>query len=147
MKLNQKFGLGIFLCLSIFMIITAIIRISAISTLAHAFGVTIEALDPTWRGFWQQVEACIAVLMVSFTAFRSIFIAESSRNRNKGAKAWYASRQRILNLQRKIASEEQGNNGLPSIPSPTLTGLRTFIHRGAKMTTLKSDVDGESLEG
>ncbi|KAI9792801.1 MAG: hypothetical protein M1816_001533 [Peltula sp. TS41687] len=148
MKLKQKLGLGLFLCLSIFMVITAIVRISALRHTTHALGAAIDAIDVTWKLFWQQVEACIAVLMVSFTAFRSIFMAESSKNRDKEAKPWYSTRQRILRLRRKAASDEQSENSLPAIPGATLTGMRTFIRGGQDTSTTRSEtVYAESSDG
>lgn len=54
------------------MIIVAIIKASGIRTSADSFNLV-------WELFWQQVEACAAVLMVSFTAFRSIFISNKQK--------------------------------------------------------------------
>ena len=71
---KQKFGLAAFLCLSIFMIVVAAIRVSGF----HYEG----TWDNTWIFFWQQIEASVAVAMISVTAFRSAFVADGSRKRS-----------------------------------------------------------------
>lgn len=71
-KPRQKLGIGAFLCLSIVMVIVAIIKASGIRT-------SVDSFDLVWEVFWQQIEACTAVLMVSFTAFRSVFISNKSK--------------------------------------------------------------------
>lgn len=54
------------------MVIIAIIKASGIRTSVGSFNLV-------WELFWQQVEACAAVLMVSFTAFRSIFLSNKQK--------------------------------------------------------------------
>lgn len=58
------------------MIIVAIINASAIRT-------SVDSFNLVWKIFWQHVEACAAVLMVSFTAFRSLFLSKRL-NKEKG---------------------------------------------------------------
>ncbi|KAL8627148.1 hypothetical protein Q9189_007157 [Teloschistes chrysophthalmus] len=71
-KLRQKLGIGALLCLSAVMSIIAIVKASGIRTPSDSF-------DILWELFWQQIEACVAVLMVSITAFRSIFISNKPK--------------------------------------------------------------------
>ena len=66
-KPSQKLGLGVFLCLSIGMILMAITRLSGVHSYRGSF-------DEIWILLWQQIEACIAVTMLSLTAFRSVFV-------------------------------------------------------------------------
>ncbi|KAI9833207.1 MAG: hypothetical protein M1826_000120 [Phylliscum demangeonii] len=152
-KTRQKFGLGVFLCLSVFMMMTAVVRISA--------------LQNTSSFFWQQMEACLAVLMVSLTALRSIFVSDNYRGgghararpiRHRMSPA-DLSRQRFWPSRKKLASSDGADGdagGLPSIPSATITGLRTFIRgdcadRGGTTpgitmtTTLQSEVYEEKI--
>ena len=124
-KPRQKIVLGIFLSLNLFMAITASIRVSGLSFR--------DTFDEIWLYLWQQLEACIAVAMISLTAFRSVFVAsESSRARREEAKRpWYSSTVAAIRrnkMQRR--SDEVATQGLPSIPSATLTGMRTFIQGG-----------------
>lgn len=40
--------------------------------------------DTTWLFFWQSMEACVAIVMVSVTAFRSLYGQEQSRKAKGG---------------------------------------------------------------
>ena len=74
--LRRKFALATILCLSVFMIIIAIVRVAA-SVLPG--GVT----DTAWLFFWQTMEAAVAVITVSLTAFRSLF-GQNAAGSSKG---------------------------------------------------------------
>ena len=77
-KTRQKLGIGAFLCLSVVNIILAIIAVSANRT-------SVDSFNLVWTIFWKYVEACAAVLMVSFTAFRSIFLSNNQKvDKNQG---------------------------------------------------------------
>lgn len=113
---SQKLGLGAFLCLSIGMIVMAITRLSGL----HYRG----SFDNIWIFLWQQIEACIAVTMLSLTAFRSIFV-EAKPGSDK-ASPWVPSTTRLLARRKKPNSSDQCLDNL-TIPSATLTGLsQTF---------------------
>ena len=71
-KLRQKLGIGAFLCLSVVMIIMSLIYTSRIRT-------SVDSLNLVWILFWQEAGACAAVIMVSMTAFRSIFISNKRK--------------------------------------------------------------------
>lgn len=82
MPLKKKVMLGSILSLSVFMVIIAIIR-TTMAPLPNG------VLDTSWIVFWQGMEAVVAVLMVSLTAFRGLFgdtVAKRSA-RKKGASA------------------------------------------------------------
>ena len=70
LKLQRKLALGVVLCLSIFMIVIASIRLG-LCYIPTTDGSTIP--DTTWLFFWQALEACTAIIMVSLTAFRSLY--------------------------------------------------------------------------
>lgn len=129
-KPRQKFVLGVLLSLNLFMAITASIRVSGLGFR--------RTFDVVWLFLWQQVEACIAVTMISLTAFRSAFAAsESMRARKERAKKpWYLSTiAAIRRSKTQRGSDEETIQGLPSIPSATLTGVRTFIQGGCHVQT------------
>ena len=129
-KPRQKIVLGVFLSLNLFMAIIASIRVSGLNFRGR--------FDEVWVYFWQQIEACIAVTMISLTAFRSVFVAsESSRARRERAmKPWYSSTfATIRRINKPRGSDEESTQGLPSIPSATLTGMRTFIQGGRHVQT------------
>lgn len=122
--------MGIFLSLNLFMAFAAAVRASGIRY--H------NTSDIVWLFLWHHIEACVAVIMISLTAFRSFYV--SSRNararRESANEAWYSStvaamrRKRILNQ-----GDEECVPVLPTIPSATLTGMRTFIQGGRRTGT------------
>lgn len=127
MKPFQKLGLCVFLCLSVSMILVAITRWAG-SEFHGKF-------DPTWLIFWEYCEACIALIMASMTALRTIFVQGDSKAPNKKIKT-------LLPLIRegvprkpggckKSQWEEMEGEQLPEIPSTTFTGIRTVIHQNS----------------
>ncbi|KAI9724630.1 MAG: hypothetical protein M1828_003654 [Chrysothrix sp. TS-e1954] len=125
MKPRQKLGLAAFLCLSVFMVVVAAIRVSGF----HYKG----TWDNTWIFFWQQIEACTAVSMISVTAFRSAFVADGSKpGRKKYSSPKHASPrepsmvQKVLGKHEKTPSD-QGDLANLTIPRATMTGARTAI--------------------
>ncbi len=70
MHRRQKIGIGAFLCLSVCTIFIACIRISGFRPQGE--------LGISWQYFWWQVEASIAVIAVSASAFRSFFTDRSA---------------------------------------------------------------------
>ncbi|KAL6712855.1 hypothetical protein ACLMJK_009567 [Lecanora helva] len=92
-KASEKLGIGAFLCLSIVMISFAIVKSARIETYLKSF-------DLIWQLFWAQVEACSAVLAVSLSAFRSIFVSnrqrtcqkKDQRNRFQRLQTWFSLR-------------------------------------------------------
>ena len=103
------------------MIIPAIFRISGLHLGLRSF-------DVLWKVFFQQVEASVSVITVSITAFRSLLGLKAMKSRKKKERAWYWHRQMAL-VKKERKTSEFGTNvdQLPSIPSATLTGMRTFI--------------------
>ncbi|KAL8993764.1 MAG: hypothetical protein Q9188_007244, partial [Gyalolechia gomerana] len=81
------------------MIIIAIIKASGIRT-------SVDSFDLVWELFWHQIEACTAVLMVSFTAFRSVFIAKKQRSEKRTSSLNFVHRIRTLLSNRKSSGED-----------------------------------------
>lgn len=79
--------------------------------------------DNTWICMWQHVEACIAVTMLSVTAFRSVFVAPRPRLNDKQASPWVPSTGRLLGKHKKSRNNDKQWWGDLTIPSATLTGL------------------------
>ena len=109
---GQKLGICIFLSLSIFVIIIACIRIIGFNLFLHVY---------SWLLFRLHVEGSMAVIMISLAGFRSVF-AEDTRERR--ARPWYSSA--------KASFEYHKLEDLPSIPSATMSAMRTFI-RGSRL--------------
>ncbi|KAK3372169.1 hypothetical protein B0H63DRAFT_527027 [Podospora didyma] len=151
---STKFGLAIFLCLSIFMVVCAITRMAGF----HYKGVE----DDTYEFFWQHAEGAVAVMMASITAFRTLFVKPTPKPNAQPVTTPRSPVEslvhRILNRFQYLArarpengdAEKQhssstfnsssGMKGLPKIPSPIFTGLRTFIRRNNRSQTENTTV-------
>lgn len=137
-KKGPKFALSFFLCLSIVMIAIAIVRISRIT---HS-----GMVDPVWQGFWQNLEPCIALLMASITAFRSIFVSHKVRERDRKRRA-ALSYSRIQRAKQRKANTENDmwnhDHQLPSVPQATFVKLKRFMSQRATIeesTTLDPEL-------
>ncbi|KAF2678560.1 hypothetical protein K458DRAFT_480822 [Lentithecium fluviatile CBS 122367] len=126
MRTLTKIGLGIFLCLSIFMLICSVIRASGIRGDAGAN-------DYPWTTFWLHAEGCIAVIMGSITVYRSTLIG--SNEISDKVRGFFDR----LKRKRGDVEAEDGDVGvmesqgrryrlkLLRLPGSTLTGLRTMF--------------------
>ncbi len=137
MRYQQKLGLGVLLSLSIVMVIVAIVRVA---------GVRLQSgdVDIVWLAFWQQQECSIAVSTFAITAFRTLFVqSASNQKRARVVSAYWKNKL----LRRKVAdeSEQQKVDGLPAIPSATLTGMRTMIGESGKLGAYNDLNDSEMM--
>ncbi|KAI1855548.1 hypothetical protein JX266_000413 [Neoarthrinium moseri] len=123
MALLNKIGLGVFLCLSLFMLACSITR--AAGTYYN------NTLDTPWQVFWLHAEACVAVLMASVTVYRSVLVNSSKMS---------SSLQRFVDKVLRIRSSNEGMEPekltkrarfglflLSPVPNATLTGLATLF--------------------
>ncbi|MCJ1307352.1 hypothetical protein MMC25_000998 [Agyrium rufum] len=133
MRMQQKLGLAIFLCLNLAQAFVGLIRVATI----HYYG----TIDQTWNYFWFHMEVVIAVMMISLTAFRSVFAANASRaSREKNQSPGYKSSPwRKLRSSTKASKESDQPQNLPTIPSATMTGMRTFIRGGKRASTMDTE--------
>lgn len=144
---STKFGLVVFLSLSVFMAICAIARIAGF----HYKGYE----DDTWEFFWQEIEGAVAVMMASITAFRTLFIKPSDNpdvtTPRSPVESWL---HRLLVRFQALAKAEPEEKTLPTatgsetsalrlprMPRPVLTGLRSFIHRNNRTTATTQGFD------
>jgi len=115
-SLSRKIALWGVLYLGIFTAITAIIR-AADGILNNGW------VDATWVIFWLQMEAAVAVIVVSFSAFRALFVAHRP-SKQEQLPAPDASKSRLV-WSKRLSFQD----ALPAIPPATFTGIRTFIRR------------------
>ncbi|KAL8726355.1 MAG: hypothetical protein Q9166_006762 [cf. Caloplaca sp. 2 TL-2023] len=117
---RQKIGIAFFLCLSICMVIIAIIRISQVHSQTYNI----------WATFWQQLEGCVAMLMVSLTAFRTLFVSTP----NNSQELWYKYRGSFGERDGRGKVERAMKVALVdvTVPGATLTGMRTYIRSSSK---------------
>ncbi|MCJ1395550.1 hypothetical protein MMC18_008436 [Xylographa bjoerkii] len=94
-------------------------------------GTSGQSFDVVWQVFWSQVEASIAVTVISFTSFRSLFVASNPPSKNTRSLRWYS-------FKGSKESREKALKGTPgqSSSAEDSTGQRTL--RAAHLAPLKS---------
>ena len=112
-NLRRKLALWGILCLSIFTAITAVIKVAG-GNISHG------QVDTAWAIFWVQAEAAVAIIVVSVTAFRALFVAHQASKQQ--VPAHHASTSQYI-----LSQIARGRDDLPAAPAPTLTSTRTFI--------------------
>lgn len=126
MELKQKIGIGVFLSLSMVMVLAGTTRYSG-------YHLRVNSVDATWLICWIYLEASIAIIMASITAFRTLFARGGSDpraiNERHKVPILYPIRKRFL---RKTDWEATDREHLPKIPSATLTGINTFIYNNGR---------------
>ncbi|KAH8767519.1 hypothetical protein F5883DRAFT_671189 [Diaporthe sp. PMI_573] len=123
MALLTKIGLGVFLCLSLFMLACSITR---------AAGMYYQGtLDVPWQVFWLHAEACVGVLMASITVYRSVLVGST-----KGSGSFRRFIDRVIQARSADRAPEPQQRTIPArfgwfllsrIPNATLTGLATLL--------------------
>lgn len=99
------------------MVVIAVVRMSRIS---GSDGVAV------WQTLWQTLEGCVALLMASITAFRTIFMSQE----NAGQKRWTPSSSWIQRAQQRKTSKEGdvwGGDQLPSIARATFARMNVYV--------------------
>ena len=117
------------------MIIVAIVRIAGMRKRG--------GVDIVWLAFWSQQECSIAVLMVSVSAFRSLFVPSPASPPIPRQQRYSPSEKKRRVLRRRPDPDlydTHETNGLPPIPSATLTGMATVI-RGNRRSEETEDLD------
>ena len=71
LPLRKKLALASVLCVSVILMIISIVKVVQ------------GQANVIWALFWVQVEAAVAVILVSITMFRSLFVPDSSRPRRE----------------------------------------------------------------
>ncbi len=103
------------------MIVIALVRVSGMYYRGK--------FDNTWIAMWQQVEACIAVTMLSLTAFRSVFVTPTSNGDVNKASPWVPSTKRLVAKYKRSKGSEHQRLDDVFIPSATISGLSRAFHR------------------
>lgn len=109
--LYRKIGVCIVLCLSTVMIVFAIVQVT-LATLQDG------NIDTVWLFFWSENECCVAIIMVSLTAFRSLFGLESTRGSNERKRQYVLSSWNARSTKRVLGHDLYGD--LPDVPGPHL---------------------------
>lgn len=114
-----------------------------------------DKLDVLWESYFQIVAAEVGLILVSMTAFRALFVSRPSGQNQRwppGYPFWMRSKVTLKNVldprrwisnyskdrsgeKKQDAASDDCDNGLPSIPGGTMTGMRTFIARQGDANT------------
>ena len=113
--------------LSIFTIIVSIVRIAG-ARFPNG------SVDSAWVVFWLQLEAAVAVIIVSITSYRSLFVKEKSTDNKKSpsprdVRSSTGYRRKLWSRETREEGGKKGGVEMPTLPDPTLTGMRTVIGR------------------
>lgn len=125
------------------MAVVAIIRIAGLRV-ESASGQS--RFDHVWLPLWLQIEASIAICLVSLTAFRQLFVSYGRKRNREPAKSRDSSKSGKLGCQRR-KPKEGGFGQLPTIPSATLSGMRTLIQGGQRTDTAGASDEEDMLDG
>ena len=114
--IRRKLALGGILSLSVCTMIVSIIKVAG--------GANVDGgVDPSWVFLWYVIEAAVAIIVVSFTAFRALFVAHQAlkyRIPVENPSTWN-SWSRTL----KSSSIKE----LPEVPLPVFSDVRTHIRK------------------
>ncbi|CAF9936975.1 hypothetical protein IMSHALPRED_010973 [Imshaugia aleurites] len=132
-SVRRKLALGGILCLSVCTMIISIIKVAG--------GINNNGgVDTSWVFLWYETEAAVAIIVVSVTAFRALFVAHQAMKYRSPAEDASTS-------WRSLSKKSKSSRGkeLPEIPSPVLGGVRTHI-RGSHYGGLSFDRGGDDME-
>ena len=126
-------------------------------TLVRASGLIYEGImDASWETYWNFLATEVGIILTSFTAFRTFFVAQATKKPfGASYNSWYTYSKRILRQairpwtwrvrsSNRATSVSSGSSNtervdefqeLVDIPRPQMTGIRTFI-RGSGRSTL-----------
>lgn len=137
-NMHQKLGLALFLCLSLVMVIVAIVRIAGINLRGGN-------VDIVWLAFWMQQECSIAVIMVASSAFRSLLVVNTVESPSPGYSPGSWKRRMLRRRPSPNRDDMESANGLPQVPRATLTGMRTVIRDMRISAILPSRRESEGM--
>lgn len=153
MPLSRKILVAAMLCLSIAMIVCALIRLAGTVTDTRSDG---NGTAPVWSVYWGMVEGCVAVIMTCVITIRGVFITQDTEKRGVGQRSpLYNFLKRML-ASLRLSSEKptssqddlrnKGNNvRAPRIPTQGLTratikDVRRFFSSTHDRTESQEDV-------
>ncbi|CAI6331734.1 unnamed protein product [Periconia digitata] len=141
MPLRTRAGLILFLCLSVVMIACSIAMVSGFVT-ANA--------DTTWRTFWQEVEACVAVMMASVTVFKSLLVSRQRREdvEKRPTAPYFIAKWHAEFTSSHGETDEESEVKTPTVPGEIFTGNGKFSRKyeGDELQTQYAKWEQEEVE-
>jgi len=136
MNFRRKVGMGWPLCLSSFYIACAIFR-------AVGHNLVNGRDDVVWILFWSHIEACVALIAYSMTAFRGLFKINGSR----GERPVIQEKKRSMHIgSLSKGSGQTAQVEIPSATKPELSGLRSILMWGPFEDREHGDFEGTVVE-
>ena len=152
MKKSQKVGVALFLCLSLAMIIVALVRVIGAVTQRSSDG---RGTNPTWSTLFMQIEGGIAVTMSSLLVARAFFLDRSHHVAQSSPWAAVSRALQYLLSRLRIFKDSSRSEGVKTsedkpmqIPAlamtrPTLRGVKTFFGGSSHMSDRAHMLDSE----
>jgi uncharacterized membrane protein YozB (DUF420 family) len=127
---TQRVALAFSLCLTIFLIVITVVRVSGL--------VNKDIVDNVWEIYWTLLSAEVGIILAAAISFRALFVARSNSKKSNLSpqeqarqffKRSYLSRKRRKNgpYTDTFDTMSDTESGLPSVPRAYMTGMRTFI--------------------
>ncbi|KAI1123773.1 hypothetical protein F5Y10DRAFT_269780 [Nemania abortiva] len=111
MPTARKISLAAMLCLSIVMIIIALIRLIGTITDSRPDG---NGAAPVWATYWSMVEGCVSLTMTSVIVIRAVFITKAAqKDRRMHDSLWSRAGRRLLSTLRLPGSSASSKRGSP----------------------------------
>jgi hypothetical protein len=131
-KLRTKISVIALLSLSAFMIVCSVIRV------AGFIGPNGHTPDATWRMLWTQIECCVAIIMSSLTAVRTLFVAAKTR----GEREWKWDSHRLRFIRRNVPVSSSSS----SRTTPRQTPVASPTHVVSENTSRTIDSELERVD-
>lgn len=105
----------------------------------------VVATDIPYEMFFQYLEAAVALLTASLTAFRTFFVTQRERTRYQDRMKKPSFSFKNMGLRKKTydVSRDEEAHDLPEVPGATMTGMGSFIQRNNR--TEENDTIMESV--
>ena len=107
----------------------------------------VVATDIPYEMFFQYLEAAVALLTASLTAFRTFFVTQRERTRyqDRMKKPLFSFRNLGLGKKPYDISRDEEAHDLPEVPGATMTGMRSFIRRNDRTESNDTMMESFSL--
>lgn len=137
LSLRRKLALFAVLSLSAFMIAIAIVRValSSVASKSTAASSSQAITDTVWLFFWQSIEAAIAIIMVSVTAFRSM-LGQKQHSTSSGS---HSQSRNVFSDSRRRTAAFTGGEKLPSgtgTKDARRPGSLYFVYPAKELSTM-----------
>ncbi|KAI1165530.1 hypothetical protein F5B18DRAFT_649488 [Nemania serpens] len=146
MSTTRKLSLAAMLCLSVVMIVIALIRLIGTIADTRPDG---DGVAPVWATYWSMVEGCVSLTMTDVIVIRAVFITKAIKeDRRMNDRRWSRAGRRLLSTLRlpgsspssKHSSPRHSNDGKKVDPNPP--NIATEALRGNTFSSMNGFIIG-----